>query len=85
VFNAILNRNILVAASAAVLLYGIAIAPENAAARKELGVPGRLQNADCGVQGNAELPVIRIVPAGTIPERAPVSVLLGTEQNGGTA
>ncbi len=46
-FNTKLNRNILAAAFATLFLYGLAIAPSTAAVRKEPGVTGQSQKADC--------------------------------------
>ena len=80
-FNTRLNGNILAAAFAALFLCCLAIAPANAAVRKEPGLLYQSQNTDCEPHGNSEFPVIRIAPAGTIHAPGPVGVPLNTELN----
>jgi len=76
-----LNRSILTAASAALLLYSLAIAHTNAAVRKAPGFAGQMQESGCGPQGRLPFPAIRVAPAETIPTQVPAGVPLNTGQN----
>jgi len=75
------HRNMVAAVLITLIPSVLAIAPANAAVRKDPGVSEQSLITECGPLGNLRIPAIRITPAGTIRIPASVGVPLNTEPN----